>query len=96
MYQPLLCEICKRLFKRLRRENRYSYWFSSGCQTQLKLKSFETINAVRDGADEIDMVINVTKLKDKDYGFIVDEIKGIKAACQGHNLKVIIETGFVN
>lgn len=65
--------------------------FPLGANTT-ETKIFETINAVRDGADEIDMVINVTKLKDKDYGFIVDEIKGIKAACQGHNLKVIIET----
>ena len=38
------------------------------------------------------MVINVTKLKDKEYDFIVDEIQGIKGACQGKNLKVILET----
>ena len=55
-------------------------------------KIFETINAVRDGADEIDMVINVTKLKNRENEFIVDEIRQIKQACQGHNLKVIIET----
>jgi len=65
--------------------------FPLGANTS-ETKIFETINAVRDGADEIDMVINVTRLKDKDYDFIVDEIKQIKAACQGHNLKVIIET----
>ena len=38
------------------------------------------------------MVINVGKLKDNDYSYIVEEISKIKQACQGHNLKVIIET----
>jgi deoxyribose-phosphate aldolase len=65
--------------------------FPLGANTT-ETKIFETINAVRDGADEIDMVINVTKLKDRENEFIVDEIRQIKGACQGHNLKVIIET----
>jgi len=65
--------------------------FPLGANTT-ETKIFETINAVRDGADEIDMVINVTKIKERAEDFIVDEIKQIKAACQGHNLKVIIET----
>lgn len=57
-----------------------------------EVKVFETQQAISDGADEIDMVINVTKLKDKDTEFVINEIKSIKNACQGHNLKVIIET----
>ena len=65
--------------------------FPLGANTT-ETKIFETINAVRDGADEIDMVINVTKLKDGENDYIIDEIKQIKTACQGHNLKVIIET----
>lgn len=65
--------------------------FPLGANTT-ETKIFETINAIKDGADEIDMVINVTKLKDRENEYIVDEIRGIKAACQGHNLKVIIET----
>ena len=65
--------------------------FPLGANTT-KTKIFETINAVLDGADEIDMVINVTKLKDRENEYIVDEISQIKHACQGHNLKVIIET----
>ena len=65
--------------------------FPLGANTT-ETKIFETINAVRDGADEIDMVINVTKLKNREDEFIVDEIRQIKQACQGHNLKVIIET----
>ncbi len=65
--------------------------FPLGANTT-ETKIFETINAVRDGADEIDMVINVTKLKDGENDFITDEIRQIKAACQGKNLKVILET----
>lgn len=65
--------------------------FPLGANTT-KTKVFETVNAVNDGADEIDMVINVTKVKDRETEFIIDEIKQIKAACQGHNLKVILET----
>lgn len=65
--------------------------FPLGANTT-ETKIFETINAVRDGADEIDMVINVTKVKDRETDFIVDEISKIKGACQDHNLKVILET----
>lgn len=56
------------------------------------VKVFETKKAISDGADEIDMVINVTKVKDKEKDFIINEISSIKNACAGHNLKVIIET----
>ncbi len=56
------------------------------------VKVFETEQAILDGADEIDMVINVTWLKDKKYDFIVNEIKKIKEAAKNHNLKVILET----
>ena len=55
-------------------------------------KCFETADAVENGADEIDMVINIGWLKDKEYGLILDEINRIKAACNGKLLKVIIET----
>lgn len=65
--------------------------FPLGANTT-ETKIFETIHAILDGADDIDMVINVTKVKDKETDYIVDEIRQIKSACQGHNLKVIIET----
>ena len=55
-------------------------------------KVFETTDAVANGADEIDMVINIGDLKDKNYEAILSEIKQIKAACNGKLLKVIIET----
>lgn len=60
------------------------------------VKVFEAKKAIEDGADEIDMVINVTKLKDNDKNFIINEIKAIKQACAEHNLKVIIETDLLN
>lgn len=55
-------------------------------------KCFEAADAVHNGADEIDMVINIGWLKDKKYDLILDEIKAVKAACEGRVLKVIIET----
>lgn len=56
------------------------------------VKAFEASDAVKNGADEIDMVINIGWLKEKKYDEILDEIKQIKAACGGRTLKVIIET----
>lgn len=55
-------------------------------------KVFETIDAINNGADEIDMVINVGMLKAKDYDYILNEIREIKDACGDKILKVIIET----
>ncbi len=57
-----------------------------------KVKVFETECAVEDGADEIDMVINIGALKDKDYDYVLEDIKKVKEACRGRLLKVIIET----
>lgn len=55
-------------------------------------KVFETADAVANGADEIDMVINIGDLKAKKYDAILNEMKAIKAACGEKILKVIIET----
>ena len=55
-------------------------------------KVFETSNAIELGADEVDMVINIGRLKDKDYDYVTDEIRQIKKACKDKTLKVIIET----
>lgn len=55
-------------------------------------KVFETRDAIEAGADEIDMVINVGALKNKEYDYVLNEIKAIKEACGSHILKVIIET----
>lgn len=56
------------------------------------VKAFEASKAVEDGADEIDMVINVTAIKNKDYDFVVNDIKAVKSACADKPLKVILET----
>jgi len=55
-------------------------------------KVFEVRDAVANGADEIDMVINIGWLKDGQYEAVLEEIKAVKEACQGKLLKVIIET----
>lgn len=55
-------------------------------------KVFETKDALENGADEIDMVINVGMLKAGEYDYVLNEIKAIKEACGEHILKVIIET----
>ncbi len=65
--------------------------FPNGYNTKA-VKVFETAEAVKEGADEIDMVINIGDLKAKRYEKIEDEIKAVKAACDGRILKVIIET----
>lgn len=65
--------------------------FPNGYSTT-PVKCFETEDAVKNGADEIDMVINVGWLKDKKYDELLNEIKAVKASCNGKLLKVIIET----
>ncbi|MBQ2753413.1 MAG: deoxyribose-phosphate aldolase [Firmicutes bacterium] len=65
--------------------------FPNGYSTTA-VKCFETEDAVKNGAEEIDMVINIGWVKDKKYDAILEEIKAIKKACNGKLLKVIIET----
>ncbi len=55
-------------------------------------KCFEATDAVHNGADEIDMVINLGALKDRRYEELLSEINAVKEACEGRLLKVIIET----
>ena len=57
-----------------------------------RAKALEAKIAVMDGADEIDMVINVGALKDRDYSVVLEDIKAVKEACGEKILKVIIET----
>lgn len=55
-------------------------------------KAYETKCAIEDGASEIDMVIEVGRLKEKDYDYVLNDIKAVKEACGDNLLKVIIET----
>ena len=65
--------------------------FPNGYNTTA-VKVFETKEAVKEGAEEIDMVINIGWVKDGRYDLVLEEINAIKEACDGKLLKVIIET----
>ena len=69
--------------------------FPNGYSTK-EVKSYEAINAIENGANEIDMVININALKNKDYDYIKDEIEEIRDSIDGHVLKVIIETSLLD
>lgn len=64
--------------------------FPNGYSTT-EVKVFETEDAIRNGADEIDMVINIGWAKDGRWDELLEEIKSVKASCQGRILKVIVE-----
>lgn len=59
-------------------------------------KAFETKTAIKNGAQEIDMVINVGALKDRRLDYVRDDIKAVVEAAQGRTVKVIIETSLLN
>lgn len=65
--------------------------FPLGAMTT-KAKAFEAKCAIEDGAREIDMVIAIGRLKDKDYDYVLEDIKAVKEAIGDKTLKVIIET----
>ena len=65
--------------------------FPNGYSTTA-VKAFEAENAVRNGADEIDMVINIGWVKDQKWDSLLEEIKEVKLACAGRILKVNVET----
>ena len=65
--------------------------FPNGYDTT-KAKCFEASDAVENGAQEVDMVINIGWVKDQKWDALLEEIKAVKAACHGRLLKVIIET----
>lgn len=60
------------------------------------VKKYEAECAMNDGADEIDMVINIGVLKDGDYDYVLSDIKGVRETCTDITLKVIIETCLLN
>lgn len=65
--------------------------FPNGYNT-LKVKCFEAEQALAAGADEIDMVIHIGRLKEKKYQDVLEEIRAVKSVCGDHILKVIVET----
>lgn len=63
---------------------------------KIEVKAFETSCAVADGADEVDMVINVSALKNKDFDYVREDIKAVKIAAKNSPLKVILETDLLS
>lgn len=61
-----------------------------------EVKAFETKKAIEDGADEIDMVISIQAIKNKDWEYVKKDIAEVKKACGNNILKVIIETDLLN
>lgn len=68
--------------------------FPLGANTTMT-KAYEAINAIENGATEIDMVINIGALKNKDYDYVKNEIEEIRDSIDGNILKVIIETCYL-
>lgn len=88
---PYYVPLAKELLKKTSVEVCTVIGFPCGMNTK-EAKVFEAINAVENGATEIDMVINVSALKNKDYDYVKEEIEEIRDAIDGKVLKVIIET----
>ncbi len=63
--------------------------------TSIEAKAFETRQAIIDGADEIDMVINIGRLKDGDYNYVRDDIEEVVKSANKRLVKVIIEAGML-
>lgn len=63
--------------------------------TSSEAKAFEAREAIRNGAEEIDMVMNIGAMKSKDYAVVLDDIQKVVRAVQPHKVKVIIETGML-
>ncbi|MBQ9988521.1 MAG: deoxyribose-phosphate aldolase [Clostridia bacterium] len=68
--------------------------FPNGYNTTA-VKCFEAEDAIKNGADEIDMVINIGMVKDRDYDGVLAEVKALREACGSKILKVIIETCYL-
>ena len=68
--------------------------FPLGANT-IEVKMLETLDAIKNGADEIDMVINIGKAKEGDFAYIEKEIKAVVSAAGGRTVKVILETCYL-
>jgi len=89
---PLWVDYAKKLLKKSTVKVCTVIGFPHGTNTT-QTKAFETKEAIANGADEVDMVISIGKLKDKDYDYVLNDIKAVVEAAKGEALvKVIIET----
>ena len=89
---PYYVRLCKEILKDSKVKVATVIGFPLGANTK-EVKAFETIDAIKNGADEIDMVINIGALKHKDYELVKEDIKAVVGAAKGKAIvKVIIET----
>lgn len=89
---PYYISLCKELLNDSGVKIATVVGFPLGANTK-EVKAFETIDAIKNGAQEIDMVINIGALKNKDYDVVMDDIKAVVNAAKGEAIvKVIIET----
>lgn len=88
---PYYVKACKEYLKKSTIEVCSVIGFPNGYSTS-EVKQYEAIDAIHSGADEIDMMININALKNKDYEYIKNEIEMIRDSIDGKVLKVIIET----
>ena len=88
--------LCKELLKDTNIKIGAAISFPLG-QTTIKTKLDETYNAINDGADEIDYVVNISKVKDHDYEYIKDEMQQMVTLCRKYNIiiKVIFENCYL-
>lgn len=91
---PYYVRLAKELLKDTNIEVCTVVGFPSGESTR-EVKVFEAINAIELGADMIDMVMNISALKNKDYEYVKEEIEEVRDAIDGKVLKVIIETNLL-
>lgn len=93
---PAAVEVCKKALADSPVHVGAAVGFPLG-QTTLECKIFETRDAIEKGADEIDYVINIVQLKNKNYSYIKKEMQSIKDLCAAKNVicKVILETCYL-
>jgi deoxyribose-phosphate aldolase len=91
---PVYVNLCKQLLKGTNVKVCTVVGFPLGATTS-NVKAFEAKEAVANGADEIDMVINIGALKSGNYQLVLDDIKAVREATRGKILKVIIETAYL-
>ena len=91
---PYYVSLAKELLKGTNIEVSTVIGFPNGLQTR-EAKVYEAIDVVSKGADSIDMVINISALKNKDYEYIKEEIEEIRDSIDGKTLKIIIETNLL-
>lgn len=88
---PCHVALCKELLKGTDVKVCTVIGFPLGANTS-KVKAFETSDAIENGANEIDMVINVGALKDKNYHLVLEDVKAVVSSAKGNTVKVILET----